>query len=76
MFMLRQYAACLLVVSVLGATVLLAGAIGYLLKSVVPLVVRGTLVAFRRFRLNPVAASRAPLIFDGTEPSVIAEGPS
>jgi len=90
MFIIREYAACVLVVSLLAIFILVAYGIGYLLKAIGTISVR----AFRAVARRPIHAEsngnelqsmwkrvgmsfrRGSLICTRTEPNVIADCPS
>jgi hypothetical protein len=72
MFMLRQYAACVLVVAALGALILVSCGIGYMLKTAGTMILRALLdLAFRRFGQDSEAMSGRAAV--RTEPSLVTE---
>ena len=79
MFMVRQYAACVLMVSALGALVLVAGGIGYLLKAAGMTIARTLQAGTSRVSCQRCVAMRfgsGSATCTVAEPTLVAEGPS
>lgn len=79
MFIIREYGACVLVVLLLAALVLVVCGIGYLLKVIGTILVRVLQAVARRPSMRKVVAMsfrRRSLIRIGTEPNVIEDYPS
>jgi hypothetical protein len=79
MFIIREYGACVIVVLLLAALVLVIYGIGYLLKVIGTVLVRVLQAVARRRSMRKLVAMsfrRRSLIRIGTEPNVIEDYPS